>query len=347
MKSEGGASLVLQPDGVILVTGTHPAKDSYTLTFRDLPAETRDGVRLTLAANLDMIDEIDAAIANGAEEIGLMRTEYLVMGRDSSISMEEQLGYYRQLAERAYPLAVTLRAFDIGSEKLGGELWGTTSSQLGLRGTRLLLARREILERQIEAVLRASVMKNLRLMLPMATSVEDLRKVREMVGEVEDRLRADGVRFDEHLPIGAMIETPAAALTADAFAAECDFLSLGTNDLAQYTLAVDRCDDALADYYDELHPAVLRLIRASALAARRAGKPLTICGELAANPIATEVLIGLGIRRFSVQPLELGALKMRVRQINAVDAARTARAVLRMGTQGEVRRYLAELPADR
>jgi phosphotransferase system enzyme I (PtsI) len=306
-------------------------------TLRDLPAETRDGARLTLAANLDMIDEIDAALANGAEEIGLMRTEYLVMGRDGGIGMEEQLQYYRQLAERAYPLSVTLRAFDIGSEKLAGDMWGGAASQLGMRGTRLLLARPEILERQLEAVLRASAMKNLRLMLPMTITVEEIRRVREIARPICERLRAEGARFDEHLPIGTMIETPAAALTADAFAAECDFLSLGTNDLAQYTLAVDRCDDALADYYDEFHPAVLRLIRASALAARRAGKPLTLCGELAANPLATELLIGLGIRRFSVQPLELGALKMRARELDTARAEELARLALKLPTGAAVR----------
>jgi phosphotransferase system enzyme I (PtsI) len=142
------------------------------------------------------------------------------------------------------------------------------------------------------------------------------------------------------MPIGAMIETPAAALTADALARECDFLALGTNDLAQYTLAVDRADDSLSSYYDELHPSVLRLIRASAIAATRAGIPLTICGELAANPLATEVLLGIGIRRFSVQPFELGPLKLRIRSTSLERACTIARHVLRLGSADEVRRYL-------
>lgn len=305
--------------------------------LRDLPAETRDGERIVIAANLDMIDELENAVENGAEEIALMRTEYLVMGRDTSVTMEEQLQYYRQLAERAYPLSVTFRLFDIGSEKLAGEVWGRSSSPLGLRGARLLLARREILERQVEAIMRASSMKNLRIMFPMVTSVEEVRELRRVVAEVCDRLRAEGVPFDEHVQIGTMIETPAAALIADALAAESDFLSLGTNDLVQYTLAVDRADDALQSYYDEFHPAVLRLIRATAIAAARARISLTICGELGANPLATALLIGLGLRRFSVQPLEQAALKLRIRNVDATEAYTLARRALRLPSGADVR----------
>lgn len=311
--------------------------------LRDLPVETLDGEKMVIAANLDMIDEMATVTENGASEIGLMRTEYLVMGRSTDISVEEQLQYYRQLAERAYPLVVTFRAFDIGSEKLGGEIWGRSNSQLGLRGARLLLMRPEILERQVEALLRASSMKNIRLMFPMVSSAEEMRQLKAVVRKICERLRGDGVQFDEHMPVGAMIETPSAALTADALACECDFLSLGTNDLAQYTLAVDRADDALHDFYDELHPAVLKLIRATAVAANRAGIPLTICGELAANPLATELLIGAGIRRFSVQPFQLAALKLRIRSIDTREAFHRTRTALRLGTAAEVKDYMGNL----
>jgi phosphotransferase system enzyme I (PtsI) len=237
--------------------------------LRFLPARTTDDIRITLAANLDMIDEMDAAAENGAEEIGLQRTEYLVMGRDGDISMEEQLRYYRQIAERAYPRMVTLRAFDIGSEKLVGEIWGHSHNPLDLRGTRLLLMREEIFRRQLEAVLRASTMKNLRLMLPMVSSIEDMRRTRAIVEEIRGALRTHNVKFDEGMEIGAMIETPAAALIAGAIAVESDFLSIGTNDLTQYTLAVDREDDSVASYYDEFNPAVLYLIYATIVAAER------------------------------------------------------------------------------
>ena len=310
-------------------------------SVRDLPAETADGERVVLAVNLDMIDEIEASIENGADEIGLMRTEYLVMGRDGDISMEEQLHYYRQIAERAYPMTVTFRAFDIGSDKLAGEIWGRNDSPLGLRGTRLLLVRQDVLRRQLEALLRASSTKNVRLMLPMVTSVEEIRHVKRIVEEVRQKLRSEKVAFDEYMPIGTMIEVPAAALTAETLAGESAFLSLGTNDLAQYTLAVDREDESLEAYYDELHPGVLRLIRHTVIAARRSGVPATICGELAANPLATGLLIGLGLRRFSVPPLQLAPLKMRIRGITTHEAFAWARAALRMSSAAEVRAFLA------
>jgi phosphotransferase system enzyme I (PtsI) len=160
--------------------------------------------------------------------------------------------------------------------------------------------------------------------------------------DVRRKLRAEGVRFDELMPLGAMIETPAAALTADWLARESAFLSIGTNDLTQYTLAVDRDEDTVASHYDELHPAVLRLIRASILSARRAGVPITLCGEIAINPLATGVLLGIGLRRFSVPPLELGALRMRVRAISIEEACAQARAVMKMPSAAEVRAYLSK-----
>ncbi len=309
--------------------------------LRNLPAETLDGERIVIAANLDMIDELEVAIENGAEEIGLMRTEYLVMGRDIDVSVGDQLAYYRQFSERAYPLAVTFRLFDIGSEKLSADMAHEATSPLGLRGLRLLLERRDLLERQIEALLRASTMKNLRVMLPMVTSIEEMVEFRAVLNCVAERLRAEGTPFDERMPVGAMIETPAAAIMADRLVEVCDFFSLGTNDLAQYTLAVDRADEAMTRYYQELHPAVLRLIRATALAATRAGIPLTICGELAAHPLATELLIGIGVRRFSVQPQGLGPLKARIRSTNAAEAHAMARRALRLPTAGAVKDFAA------
>jgi phosphoenolpyruvate-protein kinase (PTS system EI component) len=167
-----------------------------------------------------------------------------------------------------------------------------------------------------------------------------MRHAKRIMEEVRIRLRAEGVRFDEHMPFGAMIETPAAALTADWLARESAFLSIGTNDLTQFTLATDRNEDSVVPYYDELHPAVLRLIRASILAARRAGVPITLCGEIAFNPLATGVLLGLGLRRFSVPPFELGPLRMRVRSISIEEGCAQSRAVLRMSSAADVRAYL-------
>ncbi|MBS1914262.1 MAG: phosphoenolpyruvate--protein phosphotransferase [Bacteroidetes bacterium] len=310
--------------------------------LRHLPAETTDGVRMVIAANIDMIDELESAMENGAEEIGLMRTEYLIMGGTVLAGMEDQLAQYNQIAERAYPMPVTFRLFDIGADKLVRDLSGPSSSPLGLRGLRLLLERRDLLENQVEALLRASRMKNLKIMLPMVSSVQEVVTFREVAESIKARLQQDGVEFDAAIPIGAMIETPAAAVISDALTTVCDFFSLGTNDLAQYTLAVDRSDEAMAAYYDELHPAVLRLIRATSMAAARAGIPVTICGELAANPLATELLIGLGVRRFSVQPPMLGELKMRIRSVNAAYAKVRAREGLRLPTAAAIRAFASE-----
>lgn len=308
--------------------------------IRDLPAETRDDERIILAANLDLMEEIEGALENGAEEIGLMRTEYLAMHRVAEISVEEQTRAYRQIAERAYPMTVNFRLFDIGSDKLLGNVWSGDSSPLGMRGMRLLLAHQEILHRQLEALLRASEMKNIRVMLPMVGSVEEIRTVKRMIAEIKQQLLAERIPFDDYLPVGAMIETPAAALIAETLASECAFLSIGTNDLAQYTVAVDRANESVSAWYDEFHPAVLQLIRTSILAAHRVGVPITLCGEMAGNPLAAGLLIGLGLRRFSVAPPQLGPLKMRVRSLSAAEARAWARAALRMPGPGEVRSYL-------
>ena len=308
--------------------------------IRDLPAETRDAERVILTANLDLMEEVEGALENGAEEIGLMRTEYLAMHRVAEISVEEQTYAYRKIAERAYPMTVNFRLFDIGSDKLLGNAWSSDSSPLGMRGMRLLMAHQEILHRQLEALLRASEMKNIRVMLPMVGSIEEIRTVKRMIAEIKQQLLAKRVPFDDYLPVGAMIETPAAALIAETLASECAFLSIGTNDLAQYTVAVDRANESVAAWYDEFHPAVLQLIRTSILAAHRVGVPITLCGEMAGLPLATGLLVGLGLRRFSVAPPQLGSLKMRIRSLSAAESRAWARAALRMPGPGEVRAYL-------
>lgn len=308
--------------------------------IRDLPAETRDAERVILTANLDLMEEVEGALENGAEEIGLMRTEYLAMHRVAEISVEEQTHAYRKIAERAYPMTVNFRLFDIGSDKLLGNAWSSDSSPLGMRGMRLLMAHQDILHRQLESLLRASEMKNIRVMLPMVGSIEEIRGVKRMIAEIKQQLLAKRVPFDDYLPVGAMIETPAAALIAETLASECAFLSIGTNDLAQYTVAVDRANESVAAWYDEFHPAVLQLIRTSILAAHRVGVPITLCGEMAGLPLATGLLVGLGLRRFSVAPPQLGPLKMRIRSLSAAESRAWARAALRMPGPGEVRAYL-------
>lgn len=305
--------------------------------LRELPAVTLDGRKVGLGANLDIAEEMAHAVESGADSIGLLRTEYLMMGRRTEMPVEEQTEVYQRVAERAFPLCATIRAFDIGSEKIAGEMFGARTTPLGVRGVRLLLRRPSMMEGQIEAVLRASTHRNLRLMAPMITTAEEMIEFRAAVERVADRLRAQGVPFDASMPVGAMIETPAAALVAEGIARACDFLALGTNDLAQYTLAVERTDEALAVLYDDMHPAVLRLIRATAIGAGRVGVPLSICGELAANLLATEALVGMGINAFSVPPYQLPAVKARIRSINVVEARRFAHTLLRVTSAAEAR----------
>jgi len=310
--------------------------------LRELPAVTLNGRKIGLGANLDIAEEMAHAVESGADSIGLLRTEYLMMGRRTEIPVEEQAEVYRRVAERAFPLCATIRAFDIGSEKIAGEMFGTRNSPLGVRGVRLLLRRPSMLEGQIEAVLRASTHRNLRLMAPMITTAEEMVEFRAVVDRVADRLRAAGVPFDASMPVGAMIETPAAALVAEGIARACNFLALGTNDLAQYTLAVERTDEALAALYDDMHPSVLRLIRATAIGAARVGVPLSICGELAGNLLATEALVGMGINAFSVPPYQLPAVKARIRAIDSIEARRFAHTLLRATTAADVRAACAE-----
>lgn len=284
--------------------------------MRELPTQTLDGVKITLCANIDTLEDIDFAIANGAEEVGLLRTEYLLLGKGEPVSADEQYEYYSKVAERAYPMPVTLRVFDIGGDKIPAKNFGADDSPLGMRGIRLLFNKKELLHDQLEAILRASSIKNLRVMIPMVTSDEQIWKVKEMIKSIRAELIEKGISVDRFLPGGAMIETPSAALVADSLAVESDFLSIGTNDLTQYTLAVDRNDIELAEYYDEFHPAVLKLIKMSVEAGKKANIPVTLCGELAGNLQATKILIGLGINKFSVSPTIIPQLKMRIREID-------------------------------
>lgn len=292
--------------------------------MRSLPTQTLDEVKITLCANIDTLEDIDFAIANGAEEVGLLRTEYLLLGRGEPISADEQYEYYEKIAERAYPMPVTLRVFDIGGDKIPAKNFGADDSPLGMRGIRLLFHKEQMLHDQLEAILRASSIKNLRIMIPMVTSDEQIWKVKAIIKKIRQELQANGVSVDKFIPGGAMIETPSAALVADSLAFESDFLSIGTNDLTQYTLAVDRNDEDLAEYYDELHPAVLKLIKMTTDAGSKANIPVSLCGELAGNLSATEILIGLGVKKFSVSPVIIPQLKMKIREINAKAAQELA-----------------------
>jgi phosphotransferase system enzyme I (PtsI) len=299
--------------------------------LRDLPATTRDGHRVTLEANIELPGEEAGALAAGAEGIGLLRSEFLFMNRDDVPGEEEQFVAYRNVVEAMKGRFVTIRTLDVGGDKLAHGLGITPGPNpaLGLRAVRLALSRPELLEAQLAAILRASAFGPLRILVPMVATVEEIQAVRQMMEKVIRRLRRAHVAIaDQPPPLGVMIEVPGAALGADALAWNSDFFSIGTNDLTQYTLAIDRADETVASLYNPLHPAVLRLIQFTAEAAKRARIPVAVCGEVAGDPRYTALLLGLGIRDLSMSATNIPVVKQRIRTLDLGLSTRMARTVM-------------------
>ncbi len=306
--------------------------------LRDQPAETRDGRRIALTANCGLVSDLRLVEQHGADGIGLFRTEMLAFAHRGFPEEEEQEQLYERVAAFLAPRPVTFRTLDLGGDKEMPSL-GTASEenpQLGCRSIRLSLLHVEVFRAQLRAVLRASAKGNVRLLLPMISSIGELRRARELVEEAKQELRSFGTPFDAEIPVGVMIEVPSAALTAEALARECHFFSIGTNDLTQYTLAVDRGNERVAHLYDPLHPAVLSLIDRSARAAARARIPVSLCGELASNPLAVPILIGLGIQELSSAPSAVPIVKEIVHGLDYGDAEEDARQALEAATAEEV-----------
>jgi phosphotransferase system enzyme I (PtsI) len=301
--------------------------------LRKLPAMTRDGVEITLEANLELPVELSNALASGAMGLGLVRSEFLYMNRDDLPGEDEQYAVFSALVRGMEGKPVTVRTFDLGGDKLARSLADhyaqADNPALGLRAIRLSLQDRRLLDPQLAAMLRAAAEGPLRIMLPMISHAGELRRVREAMEQVARRLRRRGVPLPKPLPpLGAMIEVPGAALAADALAAESDFFSIGTNDLIQYTLAIDRGDEQVAYLYNPLHPAVLRLIQFAIEAALRARIPVSVCGEMAGDPRYTALLLGLGVRDLSMAPGNISRVKRRIRHLDLLAAQRRARAIM-------------------
>ncbi|MEZ5331303.1 MAG: phosphoenolpyruvate--protein phosphotransferase [Thermoanaerobaculia bacterium] len=285
---------------------------------RSLPAETRDGVAIRLMVNIDLIEELEEARQVGAAGVGLYRSEFLYIEKSPELpSEDEQVDVYRALVDASRPHPAIIRTFDLGGRKLAREVLETQEENpvLGLRGVRLTLARPEIFRHQIRALLRAAAGGDLWVMVPMVTAIEEIRAFRSFVEHAADELTAEGVEHSRDFPLGAMIEVPAAAVIADRIAREVDFLSIGSNDLIQYSLAVDRNNEHVAHLYQPHHPAVLRMLRGIVDAAARADVPLSLCGEMAGDPAVTPLLLGLGLTRLSVAPLALPEIKSRLRSL--------------------------------
>lgn len=304
---------------------------------------TRDDVRVQLFANVDLPDEAAHAAANGAEGVGLMRTEFLVVGRAAMPTEDEQYEAYAGVV-RAFPgKPVIIRTFDVGGDKLPvGGFPSEPNPFLGWRAIRMCLDQPAIFKTQLRALLRVAATGDVRINLPLVVSVDEVRQARALLGEAAAELAAAGVPHRADVPLGVMIETPAAAILAEVLARDVAFFSIGTNDLVQYTLAVDRGNAALASRFTPLHPAVLRLIRMTREVGQGAGVDVGVCGEMASEPLMAFALLGLGVRQLSVNPFALSRVKRIVRQIRASDAREAADAALAAGTAAEAEGILRE-----
>ena len=314
---------------------------------RDLPAETLDGLSITLLANIDLPKEIELAVDNGARGVGMYRTEFLYLNYRLP-SEKEQFQAYAKIVEAMAPAPVTIRTIDLGGDKLSHVLDVKTEDNpfLGWRGLRICLDEPDLFKTQLRALLRASNLGKLRILLPMISDTQEIVRARALMDEVKEELRASGQAFGEDAELGVMVEVPSVALMVDRFAPHCDFLSLGTNDLTQYVLAVDRGNSKVASLYDPFHPAVLQLIKTVANAGVSHAKPVNICGEMAGDPLATVLLIGLGLNRLSLSPGLIPEVKEIIRSTDSAQARRVADVCLRMETGREVKAYLEEVAGE-
>ena len=306
------------------------------------PAETRDGHRVSLTANVGLLSDLRLCERHGAEGIGLFRTELLALVHRGFPSEEEQGQLYGEVARAMAPRPVTIRTLDLGGDKAIPGSQVEENPQLGWRSIRLSLSHLDTFRAQLRAILRASAHGNVRLLVPMVSAIDELRRVREILDETKRELARRDEAFDPKLPLGVMIEVPSAAVIADALARECDFFSIGTNDLTQYTLAVDRGNERVAHLYDPLHPAVLALIDRTIRAARRVGIPVSLCGEMASNPLAVPILVGLGLGELSGVASSVPVVKEIIRALELGEVAEDARAALQAATVKEVRLVAAE-----
>jgi len=301
------------------------------------PVSTTDGVRVRLEANVELLEDLAFLNEHGAEGVGLYRSEFMLSGRSIEAATEDsQYALYRSLLEQVAPKPVTIRTFDLDERQFAAARGPERRrTRPGLRGLRLSLANPDVLRTQLRALVRASVHGPLRIMFPFVTAVEEVRQSRAILDEVTTEL---GVTT--RVLVGVMIEVPAAALAADLLAPEVDFFTIGTNDLIQYCLAVDRTDDRVSDLYEPLHPAVLRLIRQVRRAASRRGIPVSLCGEMASDPALVGLLVGLGLTEFSMTPGAIPIVRQVVQDLNAGEARRIARHVLHLSTAAEIEQYL-------
>lgn len=309
--------------------------------LKSLAAETLDGYKLQLFANIEFPDEIPSIIAHGAEGIGLYRTEYFYINRADLPSEKEQFEAYQQVAARLAPKPVVVRTLDLGGDKFLSslDLPREMNPFMGWRAIRFCLTRVDIFKTQLRAILKASAYGNLKVMYPMISNLIELRQANQVLEEAKVELREEGVKFDEKIEVGAMIEIPSAALTSDTLAREVNFFSIGTNDLIQYSLAVDRVNEKIAYLYEPTHPAILRLIQHTISSAKRAKIWVSVCGEMGGDPAMALLLLGFGIDQISMSSFALPKVKKAVRSITFKAAQEMAMRSLEFSTGDEIKRF--------
>jgi phosphotransferase system enzyme I (PtsI) len=306
---------------------------------------TLDGHRVFLSANIERAEDAKSVIEAGAEGVGLFRTEYLFINRDRMPDEEEQYQAYHQAAAALKPHPVTMRTMDLGGDKFLSHLQLPSEMNpfLGWRAIRICLQERDVFRNQLRAILRASAEGNIKMMYPMICGLEELNMANALVEEYKTELRNEGIAFDEHLEIGAMIEIPSAALIADSLAKRLKFFSIGTNDLIQYSLAVDRMNEKIAHLYEPTHPAILRLIKMTVDAARRHKISVSVCGEMAGDPVLTPLLLGLGVDELSASPPLIPQVKFMVRRLKLSEAKELAEFALDCESGSEILARCQEL----
>jgi phosphotransferase system enzyme I (PtsI) len=328
----------------------HEEQERELLQNRDLAAMTKDERRISLQANIELVEELKDAIKFGAEGIGLYRSEFLYIAKSPLLpSEEEHFELYRKLAETLAPNWCVIRTFDLGGKKLAREVMGSKEDNpvLGLRGLRLCMKHRDMFRTQLRALLRASAFGHIKIMFPLVSGVQELRQVKTLVRELKADLDREGIAYDPDLKIGIMIEVPSAAVIADILATEADFFAIGTNDLIQYSLAIDRSNENVSYLYEPLHPALLRLVKGVIEAGKKAGIPVSMCGEMASDPLYAIVLIGLGLENFSMNPSSIPIIKNVVRSVRYKDCRRIADVAMTKKTAQEIEEFIIESVAMR
>jgi len=348
--------------GIVILTPDEATKKSYLktleartrkevelLSLNELPAETKDGKLIHLLGNIEVPEEVEALKGHGAEGVGLYRSEFLFLNPGRLPSEQMQYEAYRRVLEAMEGKTVTIRTLDLGGDKIIPDLVDVSEKNplLGWRAIRFCLSRVSIFRTQLRALFRASVHGKLQIMFPMISGIEELNQTLEIVDQVKQELRSEGIPFRDQVAVGCMIEIPSAALTSDVLARKVEFFSIGTNDLIQYTIAVDRGNQRTAYLYEPFHPAVLRLIRTTVENAHAVGIPVAMCGEMAGDPLATVILLGLGLDELSMNAFSIPAVKKIIRSVSMAEAEELVGTVMEMRSGKEIDTYVRQLMEKR